>query len=308
MLPPGKKVLIVLDQFEQWLSTWRGDEELDLFAALRHCDGGHVQAILLVRADFWMAVNRFEKQLGVEFRRTLNSYGIDLFDPIHAKKVLMDFGRGFGQLPDHQEDFSDDQKAFLDQAVKEQVEEGKIVPVRLSLFAWMVRRKPWTPETFRDVGGAEGVGVNFLEETFVSPHSEPKYRLHQKAAQAVLKALLPEGGTRIRGEAKSYSELISASGYTHRPGDFDKLCRILDEEVRLITPAEPGREDDERSPTQDERYYRLTHDYLVPSIRAWLTRKQKETRRGRAELRLAEQSLALASWCATRGRMHKIGS
>ncbi|HQZ66326.1 MAG TPA: SUMF1/EgtB/PvdO family nonheme iron enzyme, partial [Planctomycetaceae bacterium] len=37
-------------------------------------------------------------------------------------------------------------------------------------------------------------------------------------------------------------------------------------------------------------YYQLTHDYLVPSLREWLTRKQKETRRGRAELKLAERS------------------
>ena len=33
-----------------------------------------------------------------------------------------------------------------------------------------------------------------------------------------------------------------------------------------------------------EKYYQLTHDYLVHSLRDWLTRKQKETRRGRAEL------------------------
>ena len=39
-----------------------------------------------------------------------------------------------------------------------------------------------------------------------------------------------------------------------------------------------------------QRYYQLTHDYLVPSLRDWLTRKQRETRRGRAELRLAERA------------------
>src|SRR5262249_21618429 len=38
-----------------------------------------------------------------------------------------------------------------------------------------------------------------------------------------------------------------------------------------------------------------THDYLVPSVRDWLTRKQRETRRGRAELRLAERA---ALWMA----------
>ena len=40
----------------------------------------------------------------------------------------------------------------------------------------------------------------------------------------------------------------------------------------------------------DRRFYQLTHDYLVQSLGDWLTRKQKETRRGRAELKLAERS------------------
>jgi formylglycine-generating enzyme required for sulfatase activity len=42
-------------------------------------------------------------------------------------------------------------------------------------------------------------------------------------------------------------------------------------------------------------YYQLTHDYLVPALRQWLTRKQRETMRGRAELRLAETA---ALWSA----------
>ena len=37
-------------------------------------------------------------------------------------------------------------------------------------------------------------------------------------------------------------------------------------------------------------YYQLAHDYLVHSLRDWLTRKQRETWRGRAELRLGERS------------------
>ena len=45
----------------------------------------------------------------------------------------------------------------------------------------------------------------------------------------------------------------------------------------------------------------LSHDYLVHSLRDWLTRKQAETRRGRAELRLAERS---ASWNAKPENRH----
>ncbi len=41
--------------------------------------------------------------------------------------------------------------------------------------------------------------------------------------------------------------------------------------------------------------YQLTHDYLVPSLRKWLTRKQRETRRGRAELKLVERAAQWAS-------------
>ena len=40
--------------------------------------------------------------------------------------------------------------------------------MRLALFAEMVKGKPWTPTTLKEVGGAEGVGVTFLEETFTA--------------------------------------------------------------------------------------------------------------------------------------------
>src|SRR5207344_152365 len=56
-----------------------------------------------------------------------------------------------------------------------------------------------------------------------------------------------------------------------------------------------------RPPTSDLQYYQLAHDYLVHSLRDWLTRKQKETRRGRAELRLAERA---ALWQAKSENRH----
>src|SRR5262249_48681219 len=119
----------------------------------------------------------------------------------------------------------------------------------------------------------------------------PEHRLHQKAAQAVLKALLPESGTDIKGQMRSRRELLEVSGYAHRPGDFEDLIRILDAELRLITPTDPeGTPSEDPQPTSNGQYYVLSHDYLVHSLRDWLTRKQRETRRGRAELRLAERS------------------
>ena len=78
-------------------------------------------------------------------------------------------------------------------------QESKVICVRLALFAEMMKGKPWTPASLKEVGGTEGVGVTFLEETFSAPMAPPEHRYHQKAARAVLKALLPEVGHRHQG-------------------------------------------------------------------------------------------------------------
>ena len=92
---------------------------------------------------------------------------------------------------------------------------------------------------------------------------------------------------------RSQAELLDVSGYQDRPSDFNDLLRILDGELRLITPTDPEGEslsNSARHSSLSTRYYQLTHDYLVPSLREWLTRKQRETRKGRAELRLTERA------------------
>jgi eukaryotic-like serine/threonine-protein kinase len=250
-------------------------------------DGDHVQCILMVRDDFWVSLTRFMGELLIEILQGRNTALVDLFDPIHARKVLAEFGRSFGHIPAPPEPPSQEQGAFLDAAVAGLSREGRVVPIRLALFADMVKGKPWTPATLKLVGGTEGVGVAYLEETFNRASLRPR----QIAGQSVLKALLPETGTDIKGRMRSHEELIEAAGSVGRPTEFDDLLRTLDTEFRLITPTDtegqrgPGSRD-----STSGKYYQLTHDYLVPSLRQWLTSEQKKTRRGRAELRLAERS------------------
>jgi serine/threonine protein kinase len=299
----GKKVLIVLDQFEQWLQARLGERDTDCVQALRQCDGEHVQCLVMVRDDFWLALSRFMQSLEVDLVPGQNIALVDLFDPLHARKVLAEFGRAFGRLPEDLRNLSREQEAFLQQAVTDLAEGGRIISVRLSLFAEMVKGKMWTPATLHEVGGIEGVGVAFLEETFGTT-ANPKHRLHQKAARSVLKSLLPEQGTDIKGNMRSRKDLLAVSAYANRPREFEDLMRILDGELRLITPTDPDglhTTDNQGQATAGERYYQLTHDYLVLSLREWLTHKQKETRRGRAELRLAERS---ALWNAKSERRH----
>ena len=84
---------------------------------------------------------------------------------------------------------------------------------------------------------------------------------------------------------RSFDALLQASGYPEGGKDFADLIKILDSEVRLITPTDPEGLDKGRRTTEHSQpvasasaggYFQLTHDYLVPSLREWLTRKQKE--------------------------------
>lgn len=285
----GRKVLLVLDQFEQWLHTHESREDSQLIPALRQCDGAGVQCLVMVRDDFQMAVNRFFRSLEVRQLEGHNQSAVDLFDVDHARKVLGIFGLACGKLPEQP---SAEQIAFVNKVVDGLAENQRLVSVQLVVFAEMMKVWPWTEESLGEVGGSEGIGATYLEEMFSTKTAPPSHRVHQDAVRAVLKALLPEQGGEIKGQMKSYDELLEASGYRGRRSDFDELLGILDSEVRLITPTEPDEANVQSEPTAEghARYYQLTHDFLVPALRDWLTRKQKETRRGRAELRLEERA------------------
>ncbi|MFT7629095.1 MAG: sulfatase activating formylglycine-generating enzyme [Mariniblastus sp.] len=288
----GHKLLIIIDQFEQWLHVQQGSENCGLLAALRQCDGQHVQCILMVRDDFWLSISRLMLELDVDLVPGHNIALVDLFDEDHARNVLAAFGRAFGKLPKKPSEMSKQQVDFLDRVIGALSQDGKVVCVRLALFAEMLKGKPWTSETLKAVGGTEGVGVAFLNETFDSRGSNPSYRAHREAAQLVLKALLPEVGSDIKGKMQFSEELLKVSGYQDQPQHFENLIRILDSELRLITPTETAESNngDDQSTATRSRYFLLTHDYLVHVVRQWIAQSQRETRRGRARMRLEERT------------------
>ena len=97
--PSGKKFLLVLDQFEQWLvATSRGGRHRTWSEPSDTAMRKAVQAILMVRDDFLAATIRFMKEIGVEFRSDRNACEVELFTPRHAEKVLTAFGRAEGIL------------------------------------------------------------------------------------------------------------------------------------------------------------------------------------------------------------------
>jgi len=287
------KVLIVLDHFEQWLYAHRADSATVLRDALGQCDGVRLQAILMVRDDYWTPIRDFLKTLDVDLHEGENWQHVPLFDLSHARKVLTIFGQAYAKLPASPAPLSGQQAAFMNAAVASLAEKDKVVSVRLSVFAELMRSRDWTLETLAKVGGADGVGVAFLEESFAARDASPVHKRHAEAAQSVLKSLLPPLGAEIKGHNRTDEELMAAADYTRRPQDFDELIKILNGKLRLVALVF----DDANRKVG----YQLTHDYLVPSLRTWLSRKQTETRHGRALLRLEERA---ATWTAKEENRH----
>ena len=76
-----------------------------------------------------------------------------------------------------------EESRFIEKAVKELAgPDGRMIPVRLVLFAEMLRTRDWKAKTLRELGGMEGIGETFLEESLsardgaVAPSSAPARR------------------------------------------------------------------------------------------------------------------------------------
>lgn len=307
------KYVLVLDQFEQWLHA-NNPQRAPLVEALRHCDGQRLTSLISIRDDFWLAVSRFFGELEIRIVEGHNSGLLDLFEEEHARRVLILFGQAYGRLPQKLSEVTAAQELFVRDAVEQMMERGKVPCIRLALFADMLRSHPWTRTTLRRIGGAAGIGVTFLEEAFSLSTAPPRHRYHATAARDVLNSLLPESAEHLRGPARSRAELQKVAGYEQRNAEFEELLAILDSELRLLTPVDSGPDDhvaagerggecarDDNS-ADDAQAFQLSHDYLIPILRDWLTRKKQETRKGRAELRLADT----ATWWNARPEPRRL--
>jgi formylglycine-generating enzyme required for sulfatase activity/tRNA A-37 threonylcarbamoyl transferase component Bud32 len=277
-----RRVVVVLDQFEQWLHGNRSEFRGVLSEALRQCDGRRLRVVLLVRDDFWTPLTEFLRVLEERAVDGQNMAELRLFDPTHARKVLATFGAAYGRLPLDLASLDAAQDEFLDAAVAELMENGKVDGVRLSLFAEMMKDAPWTTDQLRELGGLRGLGVLFLEQSLGSD-APPDRRPLAEAAIAVLNALSPPVGGTLKGRRRSAGELAAAADLDRGSAEFGAVMDLLGKRLRLVTPV------NDQGP---EPAFQLTHDYLVPSLRVWIHRKKLESARGRATLKLEERCAA----------------
>lgn len=286
ILASGQKVLFILDQFEQWLNTNGGQSSSPLLDALQQCDGRRLQAIISVREGFHATLMRFVDSLQLVLDGDTNYATAHRFSLDHSRYILEQFGRGLKRIDDP---ITPDQEAFIASAVEGLAESDRgVVCVRLVVLASVMQDRPWTVEELQKLGGLDGIGCQFLVDCFEGRKASEQYRRYLPAAMRILGELLPAAGSEIK-DVRSRDQLLVASELDEL--QFDNLIVVLTRKLFLLTLVES----DSGAKTSDTRFYQLTHDFLVPSIREWLSRKLQETPEGRTQLRLRERT---AAWTA----------
>ena len=284
----SKRMLLVLDQFEQWLRPLRQLHREPLVEALRQLDGTKISCLILVRDDYWMGITQFMRSLDLQIQEGVNAMAYPLFDRRHAEKVLTTFGQSMNCLPKDSGALSKSQRDFISAAVKSFARNGKVICVHLALFAQMMRDRTWESTELKRIGGWKGVGVRYLEEMFSDPEAPRAIRGFLPEVSAILERLLPCGNRDMKGSMVAETELKQVSNMVGRADEFEQVLEILLNSTRLISQVDRAND----SEISDERYYQLSHDFLVGPIHDWLERQRLGSWRGRAHLRLAELSKA----------------
>lgn len=278
----GTRILIVIDQFEQWLNGRPDLGREPLVEALRQCDGENLACLILVRDDFWMAVSQFMSMLEWQIQEGANALAMPLFDRRHARHVLVAYGRALGAIPDGPLDES--QRMFVRRAVDLMADSGNLIPIHLAMFAQMMDPEKWQMAELKRMGGWQGIGLAFLDDLF----SDRRLIDHEAACRQVLAALLPASDTAIKGAQKTLAQL-----HEHCQGEISQprlaqIIDLMDREFRIITPTET---------VSGLPAWQLAHDSLVTPLRIWLAQRESSTWQGRARSRL--RSLA-GQWSDSR--------
>ena len=92
--------------------------------ALRQCDGGRVQCVVMVRDDFWMAVTRFLGELEIELVRAETLPRSICSDP-PCREGAGGLWPGFRALPEKARRHEREQQQFVEQAIQGLAQEAR---------------------------------------------------------------------------------------------------------------------------------------------------------------------------------------
>lgn len=286
-----RKVVLLLDQFDNWAGSATASQLAELAAALRHCDGETLQAMLIVRDDFWTSATEFMRLVECGVEQWKNARSIELFDRHHARRLLEAAGRSFGSLPPNPEALKADQSEFISKAINEMAIKGRVLPIQLAMFAKIAKLQSWHPDTLTQAGGVQGTYVCYFQDLFEGTTSPPVYQRVCSAIVEVLHCLLPNADQTSHSHQVEFGELEMILGEKKLQNQLHRALNILVEDLRLVVRvSQPGSQSASEYAVQCNDRFHLVHDFLTVPIANWVDQVRKSSWRGRAIARLEELS------------------
>ena len=155
------------------------------------------------------------------------------------------------------------------------------MPVRIALFADLMKHYAWEESTIEELGGIDGALVRFLSNAFDSKTSPMSRRSVGPACMEILRALLPHDDLDLKSASCSSHVLSKAMNSTVDSIDFEQAISCLEKDLHLVTLL---------SADGSDKHYCLVHDYLVSPIRTWLANHDNLNWRGRLRQDLNNQA------------------
>jgi serine/threonine protein kinase len=291
---PARKLLIVIDQFEQWLNVHGQKQTSQLQQALKLCDGHLVQALLIFRSDF---IDRAEKFMrGCDSRRADGSSGFSI-DPLTGDEAatILDHllstpgaASRWPQESDRQIALQHAGKLLSDAAKRH----GGVCPAWVVMVARFLVKHASDPLQLQHQRSLSDVALSRISELLEGPAGSP----------LPLAALYPDIVRCLIDE--------ETGGDLRRPVSFDQFRRAS----LKGTTADSLRQALQRLESDDliihmqvntagrpEAVWQLTHEIWIQPLRQWLD----HIPRSKAESLLANRT---AAWIKSGESRHLLNT
>jgi hypothetical protein len=267
----GKSTVLLLDQFEQFFTQFKRQEDRAPFIAELHAwylseHLTRVKILISIRSDFYSHI--------IEILQTLNhslspSHAIQIkkFEPGEAVKIL--------KVIAETEGIFFDETSVMKIAEQElgNREDGLISPVNLQILALMIdkqrveERRAFSRSALEKFGGIEGLFSRFLERQLLAL---PDKKDRESAVRVLL--ALTDMEKNVRAGTLTIDQLQTKMQEQINAAEVTRFVEWLARgDVRLITPIE-----------QDQGVaYELVHERLIPAVlefsRKMLTKANQAT-------------------------------
>lgn len=270
-----KRLIIVVDQFEQWLTS-KQRVDTDLTNAVLHACP-EIHWLFVTRSEYWMELSEFAAEQDRPLVQEQNCEAIQLLDKESGRRALTKFGVWYGGF--QSETLNANQRQLVDTVIDEFVQQDEYVNcARVSYLAQILsRRQIWTYKSFAEAGGLKEIEVEFLEHLFRGPKAPAHYKKLVPAIQWIIQQLLPRVDSPIC-ETKVLPALCPFPDEVK-----DRALAVLVQDLQLVARSDAPH-------LNGQTGYRIVHEFLGNALRQWSIQVDRSSFTGRARLRLREKA------------------